>query len=99
MTDQPNPNIPQYREADTAPIIYFDAVAAQGTMNGAIQIELAGRILTPIPDGTVRVGFMTAGRLRCSPAAATFLRDAINSVLQMLAQPQQEPTVAPGKLN
>jgi hypothetical protein len=97
MTDQPN--VPPYRETDTAPVIYFDVIAAHGVMNGAIQIELAGRILTPIPDGTAQIGFMTAGRLRCSPTAATFLRDAINNALQMLTQPQQEPTVAPGKLN
>jgi hypothetical protein len=38
MTDQPQSNIPPYREIDTAPLVYFDAVAAQGTINGAIQI-------------------------------------------------------------
>jgi hypothetical protein len=68
-------------------------------MNGAIQIELAGRILTPMPDGGVQLAFMTTGRLRCSPAAAAFLRDALDKSIQMLTQPPQEPTVAPGKLN
>ena len=71
-----------------APLVYFDIVAAYGAMHGAIEIELATRILVPKPDGATEVKFLSSGRLRCSPAAATNLRNALDAALKMLEQPQ-----------
>jgi len=61
---------------DTAPFIYFDFVPTHGVLNGAIQIELAARTMAPTKDGGVRATNIEVGRLRCSPIAAQFLRDA-----------------------
>lgn len=95
--------LPSYEDLPTAPFIYFDIVPAHGTMAGAIQIELASRILIPHPGGTVEVKFVSIARLRCNPAAATNLRDAIDSALKtlvMLEQPQHSPAAAQAaKLN
>jgi hypothetical protein len=87
-----------YENVDTAPIVYFDIVPAHGVMGGAIQIELACRILDAIPDGNVEIKFVTSGRLRCSATAALNLRNAIDASLKMLEQPQQAPA-ATAKLN
>jgi hypothetical protein len=57
-------------------------------MHGAIEIELATRILVPKPDGATDVKFLSSGRLRCSPSAATNLRNALDAALKMLEQPQ-----------
>jgi hypothetical protein len=82
-----------------APFVYFDIIGAHGIMNGAIQIELASRILIARPDGGVEIKFITSGRLRCSPTAATNLRAAIDGSLKMLEQPQQGPAATASKLN
>ena len=89
MPDPISPTAPPYRCPDTAPFIYFDLIGAFGTMAGAVQVELAGRVLTPVPDGGVAIAFMTTARLRCSPAAAQNLREALDKALQMLEQPDQ----------
>jgi hypothetical protein len=67
-------------------------------MNGSIQIELASRILIPRSDGGVEIKFATSGRLRCSPAAAVALRDAINAVLKMHEETLRAPADS-SKLN
>jgi hypothetical protein len=67
-------------------------------MGGAIQIELASRILNAVPDGSNEIKFITSGRLRCSPTAAMNLRNAFDAALKMLEQPQQSP-VAAAKMN
>ena len=82
-----------------APLVYFDIVGAYGTMHGAIEIELATRILVPKPDGTTEVRFLSSGRLRCSPTAATNLRNGLDAALKMLEQSQQPDPVATSKLN
>ena len=87
-----------YENVDTAPFVYFDLSPAHGILGGAIQIELAARILNAVPDGGVEIKFITTGRLRCSPAAATNLRNANDAALKMLEQPQQSP-VAGAKMN
>jgi hypothetical protein len=71
-----------------APIVYFDIVAAYGTMNSSIETELATRVLLPRTDGTTDVKFLSSGRLRCSPTAALQLRNALDAALRMLEQPQ-----------
>jgi hypothetical protein len=87
-----------YKNVDTAPFVYFDISPTHGTLSGAIQIELAARILNTALDGSVEIKFITTGRLRCSPAAALNLRNAIDAALKMLEQPQQAPA-ASAKLN
>ena len=87
-----------YENVDTAPFVYFDLSPTHGILGGAIQIELAARILNAIPDGGVEIKFITTGRLRCSPTAALNLRNAIDASLKMLEHPQQAPA-ATAKLN
>ncbi len=66
---------------------------------GAIEMELATRILIPKPDGTTEVKFLSTGRLRCSPAAAVSLRSGLDAALKMLEQSQQPNPVAASKMN
>jgi hypothetical protein len=89
---------PPYVDVETVPLIYFDLAPAYGVMSGAIQVELASRTLSPAPNGPVEVKFITSGRLRCTPAAATHLRNALDAALKMLEQPHQSPSAA-SKLN
>jgi len=39
-----------YENVDTAPIVYFDIAPAHGVIGGAVQIELAVRILNAVSD-------------------------------------------------
>jgi hypothetical protein len=94
MADPPSP-APMFRNTD-APFVYFDAIATQGVLNGAVQIDLVSRILIPGEGTSVIVEFVPTGRLRCTPAAAGLLRDSINQALDMLNQPQQPGTPAGG---
>jgi hypothetical protein len=82
-----------------APLLYFDIVGAYGTMNGAIEVELATRILVPQPDGSTEVRFLSTGRLRCSPTAALNLRNGLDAALKMHEQTQQPNPVAASKMN
>ena len=87
------------RDAATAPFVYFDLAPTYGVLGGAVQIELASRIMIQNPDGGVDVKFITTTHLRCSQAAAEHLRDAINAALKLLEQPQKEQISAARKLN
>lgn len=95
-----NDDQPIYEDGGSlAPLVYFDFAVAHGTLNGAIQIEVASRILIPsFPDGGVSTKLITSGRLRCSPTAAFTLREALDAALKMLDHPQQN-SVAAAKLN
>ena len=103
MTDQPSANAPGIVYEDTgssAPLVYFDIVGAYGTMNGSIEVELATRILVPKGDGSTDVKFLASGRLRCTPTAATNLRNALDAALKMLEQPEANlAAIAASKLN
>ena len=98
MADQENPKPPAdliYEDTGAmAPLVYFDIVGAYGTMNGAVEVELATRILVPKPDGSTEVKFLSSGRLRCSAQAASNLRQALDAALKMLEQPQADPIAA-----
>jgi hypothetical protein len=99
MSDLPPGSPPPYKSPDGVPFIYFDLAPAYGVMNGAIQIELGSRILVPaLNDAGVTTEFATTAHLRCSPQAASYLREAIDKALSMLAQPQEAPVQA-AKLN
>ena len=102
MADQDNPKPPAdivYEDTGgMAPLVYFDIVAAYGTMHGAIDVELATRILVPKTDGSTEIKFLSSGRLRCTPTAAANLRNALDAALKMVEQPQAGP-VATSTLN
>jgi hypothetical protein len=103
LTDQPTAKPSDLIYEDTgahAPVVYFDIVGAYGTMNGAIEVELATRILVPKSDGSTEVKFISSARLRCSAHAALNLRNALDTALKMLEQPQANmAAIAAGKLN
>jgi len=103
LNDQPPSKPPDLIYEDTgalAPLVYFDIVGAYGTMNGAVEVELATRILVPKPDGSTEVRFISSGRIRCSANAATNLRNGLDAALKMLEQPQASAgAIAAGKLN
>ncbi len=89
MTDHSDPitKVPGVRIApgssERAPFIYFDGAVTYGVNNGAIQIELAAN--TIVPDGvTTRTDVLISAHLRCSPAAARGLREAIEKALEMI---------------
>jgi hypothetical protein len=82
-----------------APFVYFDFVLTHGAMSGAIQIELAARMASPIQGGGVKMEAVATAHLRCTPAAAIFLRDALDASVKMLEQPHQRPAASVGKLN
>ncbi len=96
--DQPPPAQISYEDTGSAtPMVYFDIVAAHGTMNNVLQIELGSRILAALPDGRVEIKFISTARLRCSPTAAVNLRKAIDEALKMLEDTQPAPQA--GQLN
>jgi hypothetical protein len=79
--------------SERAPIIYFDGASCFGHHNGAIQIELAANLLMPV-GAAVRVDVVQTAHLRCSPAAALALREALDKALAMLKLGQQQPEEA-----
>jgi hypothetical protein len=100
MSEQADkPLAPPYEDVSSAPVVYFDIVACNGICSGAVQIELAQRILVPVMGtNEVLVKFATSGRIRCSPTAARFLIAALEGTLKMLEQPQEQAASA-SKLN
>jgi hypothetical protein len=89
---------PSFRGSDSAPFVYFDVAPTYGVFSGAVEIEVAARML--LPEGAdTKVEFVTTGHLRCSPAAAANLRDALNAALKMLENVQGAPPSATGRLN
>lgn len=93
------PDLPGYVESHSVPFVYFDVAPAHGIMNGAIQVELFARTMHPMPSSeNVQIKFVSTGHLRCSPAAARFLCDALEAAIKMLEK-QQESPAATSKLN
>jgi len=84
--------------SERAPFVYFDGVSCFGHHNGAIQIELAANLLMPVGPG-VRVDVIQTGHLRCSPAAAVALREALDKALAMYQQGQQQAEAIPAVKN
>ena len=79
--------------SERAPIVYFDNVSCFGHHNGSIQIELVTNLLMPV-GAAVRVDVVQTAHLRCSPAAALALREALDKALAMLKLGQQQPDEA-----
>lgn len=86
-----------FRTPDSAQFVYFDWAPFFGVFSGAIQIELASRILVPA-GGQVGAEFVINAHLRCTPDAAISLRNALDKALKMLGEPEAS-TVAANKLN
>jgi hypothetical protein len=86
------------RSEDQTPFIYFDGVASYGISNGAIQIELAASVLVPNEHDTKTDAVMTA-HLRCTPAAAMSLHQALNKLFEVLNMPTAAVSQLAGKPN
>jgi hypothetical protein len=69
--------------AETAPFIYFDGVMTFGMNKGAVQIELAANVINPTSDGGTRNDVVVTAHIRCSPAAAMDLQQAIGKAILM----------------
>jgi len=88
-----------YENVDTAPIVYFDIAPAHGVIGGAVQIELAVRILNAVSDGSVETSSSRADGFDVVPLLPWNLRNAVDASLRMiLEQPQQAPA-ATAKMN
>jgi hypothetical protein len=84
--------------SERAPFVYFDGVSCFGHHNGAIQIELAANLLMPVGAG-VRIDVIQTAHLRCSPAAAIVLREALDKALAMMQQAQPQAEIIPAVKN
>ncbi len=65
-----------------SPFVYFDIVLCNGTMNGAIEVELGARVMTP-GDQAPTITHVTTAHLRCSPVAAAMLIESLQKSLEM----------------
>ena len=96
MTDKPaeHPFVP-IRDLPAAPIIFFEFCPTLGNNQGLINIMLAAGIVMPTGSSATEVLPVAVAHLRCTTAAATQLRDAIDKAL-LIGAPVQNPE---GKTN
>jgi hypothetical protein len=98
-TDTDNKKLPAgYIGVSTAPVIFFDFAPTHGVFGGVVQVELAARALLPLVGGGVDMKVIEVARLRCTPTAAKFLKEALAAALNMLEKPQATPPEV-GNLN
>jgi len=76
------------RDLPAAPIIFFEFCPTLGNNQGLINIMLATGIVMPTASTATDVVPVAVAHLRCSTAAATQLRDAINKAL-MIGAPME----------
>lgn len=88
--------MPLLKNAGAAPLVYFDSVPVFGAFAGHVEIELAARMLMPKPDGGVLADMACTAHVRCSPAAAMQLIEALTRAVDML-KPQRERTDTEGE--
>jgi hypothetical protein len=69
------------RDLPTAPIIFFEYCPTLGNNQGLINIMLAAGIVMPTGSGATEVLPVAVAHLRCTTAAATQLRDALDKAL------------------
>src|SRR6202453_3093316 len=89
--------ISTYRNTECAPTLFFDApVAWPG--GAIIAVELGFRAMSPggqgEGEGLAETECHIAGRLRCSPAAARLLRNALDKALNMSDRRQDDEAPA-----
>lgn len=92
MTDKPGAAevfVP-IRDLPAAPIIYFEFCPTLGNNAGLINIMLATGLVMPAGGSTTEIVPVAVAHLRCSAAAATQLRDAIDKAL-LIGQPVDNP--------
>jgi hypothetical protein len=92
MTDKPAR--PALKNANSAPVIYFDAAPALGQSNGVVAIVLSAMSLTPMNDGQVVADGACVAHLRGSPAAIKSLREACDKALGMTGQGSSDVDLA-----
>ncbi|CAN5415226.1 hypothetical protein BH11PSE4_BH11PSE4_25410 [soil metagenome] len=78
------------RDLPTAPIIFFEYCPTLGNNQGLINIMLAAGIVMPTGGGATEVQPVAVAHLRCTTAAATQLRDAIDKAL-LIGTPVENP--------
>jgi hypothetical protein len=86
MTDTPEKSSEGFapvRDLPAAPIIFFEFCPTLGNNQGLINIMLAAGIVMPTASSATDVVPVAVAHLRCSTAAATQLRDALNKALLM----------------
>jgi hypothetical protein len=82
MTDKPAEDVfVPIRDLPSAPIIFFEFCPTLGNHQGLINIMLAAGIVMPTGGSITEVLPVAVAHLRCTTAAATQLRDAINKAL------------------
>jgi hypothetical protein len=81
---------PLLKNSPQAPFIYFDSAPVRGSFNGTIEVELSTRTLLPKPDGSVAAEAVCVAHLRCTPASAQGLIDALKQALEFHAKQVQE---------
>ena len=85
---------PPFKSGD-APFVYFDAAPAYGTLHGGIEVELIARILVPnFTGGPTTTEIVPTARLRCSPAAAVFLIEALRLALELMKKGEEQGSAA-----
>lgn len=88
------PPVSLFKNAASAPMVFFDSVPSYGTLGGVIEVEIAARVLVSRSDGTVGVEVISAGHLRCGIEAAASLRDTLDRALTMHADTSKARTVS-----
>jgi hypothetical protein len=74
-------------------LVYFDLVPAACNYERRGSNGLATRVSAPVA-AVCAIKVMTKGRLKGSPTAAKFLRDAIDAALKMEGLPEEIQTAA-----
>ena len=92
-----NPKTPKgavLEDVESAPFIAFDIAPPYGTLSGALQIELAARVIEVLENGSTSTALRCVAHLRCTPAAAQSLLAAIDGALKLASQNQINPVAA-----
>ena len=91
MSSQSNAKAqPAVSGSDAAPIIYCDGIVAAGSLGGIVQLELAANLLIPTELDNNRPPkrrVLVTGHIRCSAQAALAIRDTIDKLLRVPAEP------------
>ena len=90
MTDRISKPARVFADESHAPMVFFELVPSFGNNGGIITASLACGRAIATEDGKVDAAPIIVGYLKCSPAAAIQLRDAINKALLIGAPAESE---------